>query len=153
MKKFLFLCMAMMLIFTSCIHEDYEGCINNAEMVSAQFQQYFFEEDGTPKIIQLEGGEDGIWYANVADGKRVIELFNFITGLNVKENSNYEYKFQSCDRMVILNLKGTIVQDDDAIFGEMDVVIPKHPEIRKILFVHKDFFNGTNADTVIPVVI
>lgn len=152
MKKCLFLCMAVVLALASCDSNDNETFDNtySSEMVAAQFQQYFFEEDGTPKIVQLEEGTT--WYANVANGKRVIELFNIITGLNVKEEDSYYYKFQSSDKMAKIELKGTVEWNDEAIFGVMDVVIPGHPEIRKIIFVHKDFFNGTNADTFFPIV-
>lgn len=115
------------------------------DAIIARFMQLFFDENGAPKIVQLEGEEDGTtWYANVESGNRVIELFNLVTGMNIEEQPEYRANFTSSDQCITMNIEGTILRDDEAIFAVMDLVLPGFPEIRRIIFVHEDFFNGTN---------
>lgn len=154
MKIFLLLCMVAVLPLTySCTENEPEkGSQNDSVVAVAKFQEFFYHEDGKPKLTQMEGDATS-WVVGVSNGEAVCSIFNDITGYKNTLTNSYNYKYQSSDGMVSISVKGNLTANDEAVFAIMKVEIPDYPEVKEIHFVNPDYFNGVNSGTVITVIL
>lgn len=111
----------------------------SASSTTSKFEEFFYDENGNIDPETLKKVDDKTYAYYVDNGNEPCTVFGDITLIEAVPDSSYSYSYDSGDGTVKLDIKGSTTADTKGIYATMDVNIPDHPEITKILFVSVNY--------------
>jgi len=144
MKLISLACMITVVLFSACSSDDDtvpEPYKSGTEAI-ATFRSFFYRQDKINALKQ-DNFLDTEWAIPIEKPEDACEIFNRITGMDVKLTDTYNYSYQSTDGKCTIRMEGKRIPEN-AIYGTIYINISECPEITKIILAKPDYFENTN---------